>query len=385
MSSQVLLAVDGNSLLHRSFHALASSGLRTSDGRAMWAVRGLVSQLVAAVERVEPDAVVIGFDDPQASLRRDRWPLYKAQRSEKPPTLEQQLMLAVEILTDMGLEVIVPAGLEADDVLASAARHATSLDAHTVVMTSDRDAFALINDTTSVLRIINGGVEASPMLNAQRLMLMLGIRPDQYRDYAAMRGDASDNLVGVHGIGAKTAAKLLAALGTARSAFDDLDAGGTRVIAAVGKAAAGRLATPEARSAWELNCAVMAMHTSVPLEVELAEGCAAGRGRLPLDAIMLRPAFETLQLTWTLPKALRLLAGIAADTAVPVPAITSYDGGFSGSYSDAASGRRFGESEGAGRQQGGHQSTGYRYGSNGRKSYPPLHRKTANSDQLSLF
>ncbi|SOD73151.1 DNA polymerase-1 [Jatrophihabitans sp. GAS493] len=374
MSSQVLLAVDGNSLLHRSYHALASSGLRTSDGRAMWAVRGLVSQLVAAVERIEPDAVVIGFDDPQASLRRDRWPQYKAQRSEKPPTLEQQLMLAVELLSGMGIEVIVPPGLEADDVLASAARHATAAAAHTVVMTSDRDSFALINETTSVLRIINGGVEASPMLNAQRLMLLLGITPAQYRDYAAMRGDASDNLVGVHGIGAKTAAKLLTALGTARNAFDDLDAGGSRVIAAIGKAAAARLGTPEARAAWELNCAVMAMHTSVPLEVDLAQGCGAGRGRLPLAADSLRPAFETLQLTWTLPKALRLLAGEQGESApVPVPAYTSYDGAFA-----TDRGERF-------VRDAGRRDPGYRSGSGFRKPFAPLHRKTANSDQLSLF
>ena len=92
-------------------------------------------------------------------------------------------------------------------------------------MTSDRDSFALIDDNTSVLRIINGGVEASPLLTAARLPLLLGINGAQYRDYAALRGDASDNLPGVRGIGPKTAAKLLAALGSARAAFDDLARG----------------------------------------------------------------------------------------------------------------------------------------------------------------
>ena len=134
---------------------------------------------------------------------------YKARRVEKLDELVSQLALAVEVLRAMGVAVVMPPGLEADDVLASAARFAASVGARTVIMTSDRDAFSLIDDNTRVLRIINGGVEASPTLTPERLEMMLGIRPQQYRDYAAMRGDASDNLPGVNGIGPKTAAKLL--------------------------------------------------------------------------------------------------------------------------------------------------------------------------------
>jgi DNA polymerase-1 len=98
-----LLAVDGNSLLHRSFHASARTGFRTPDGRPMWAVRGLLSQLSAAVDRTCADAVVVGFDDPATSLRRERWPSYKAHRVPKPVTLEQQLDAAVEVLRAMGV------------------------------------------------------------------------------------------------------------------------------------------------------------------------------------------------------------------------------------------------------------------------------------------
>ncbi|MCU1689652.1 MAG: 5-3 exonuclease, partial [Jatrophihabitantaceae bacterium] len=250
---RILLAVDGNSLLHRSFHAQASTGLRDSTGRPMWAVRGLLSQLVAAVDRIRPEAVVIGFDDPSSSIRRERWPQYKATRTDKLPTLVDQLELAVEVLRAMGVAVVVPPGLEADDVLASVARIAPTLGATTVIVTSDRDSFALIDDTTSVLRIINGGVEASPLLNPERLSTMLGIAPQQYRDYAALRGDASDNLPGVRGIGPKTAAKLLGALGGARAAFDDVAADGARVLAAIGEGGTRRLREDGARVAWELN------------------------------------------------------------------------------------------------------------------------------------
>ncbi|CAN5374669.1 hypothetical protein BH10ACT8_BH10ACT8_26930 [soil metagenome] len=314
---RVLLAVDGNSLVHRSYHALAGTGMRSPDGRPIWAVRGLLTQLVAAVDRIGPCAVVVGFDDPASSLRRERWPQYKATRTEKLETLVQQLELAVTVLRELGVHVVVPDGLEADDVLASAALTAPGAGARTVIMTSDRDSFALIDDNTSVLRIINGGVEASPVLTPDRLHTMLGIQPEQYRDYAALRGDPSDNLPGVRGIGPKTAAKLLTALGSARAAFADLDAGGAQVIAAIGAGASARLAEPAARLAWELNCQVMKLHSYLDLGLDenLSHG---GPGVLPLDEATVRRAFTEQQLPATLPTALRVLAHVDTPGAEPV-------------------------------------------------------------------
>jgi DNA polymerase-1 len=302
--SPVLLAVDGNSLVHRSFHSQAGTGLRSADGRPLWAIRGLLTQLVAAAERICPTAIVVGFDDPLASHRRTRWPQYKASRTEKLHTLISQLDGAAEVLRSMGIVVVVPDGLEADDVLASAARFAPQAGARTVIMTSDRDSFALIDEHTRVLRIINGGVDASPLLTPDLLGLMLGIRPEQYCDYAALRGDPSDNLPGVRGVGAKTAARLLATMGSAAAVFDDLAAGGARVRAAVGSAAANRLAQPEARLAWELNCQVMRMHNDLELGLDLT----GGPGVLPLDPAAVGAAFRAHQLTWTTPAALQFLA-----------------------------------------------------------------------------
>src|SRR3954453_11879673 len=175
--TRTLLAVDGNSLLHRSFHASARTGFRTADGPPMWAVRGLAAQLVAAVDRCCADAVVVGFDDPEVSERRERWPGYKGQRGPKPATLEEQLESAVEVLRDLGVTVVVPTGLEADDVLASAAAWAPTVGARTVLATSDRDSFALVDEHTRVLRILNGGVEASPLLDPRRLEMVTGVRP----------------------------------------------------------------------------------------------------------------------------------------------------------------------------------------------------------------
>jgi len=304
----VVLAVDGNSIVHRCFHSQARTGFQSADGRPRWAVRGLLSQLVAAADRVAPDAVVVGFDDPASSVRRERWPQYKAQRGEKLTTLVEQLVVAVDMLRELGIAVVVPAGWEADDVLASVACQASAAGATTVVMTSDRDAFSLIDRSTRVLRIINGGVEASPLLTPERLVTLLGVRPEQYPDFAALRGDPSDNLPGVRGFGPRTAARLLVAMGSVPEAFDEVDAGGDRVTAAVGPAAAARLAAPGARAAWELNREVMAMRRDLGIDL--------GAGRLPLPADAVRSAFAELDLPWTAATALRVLAH---DESAPAP------------------------------------------------------------------
>jgi 5'-3' exonuclease len=345
--SPVLLAIDGNSLLHRAFHAQAATGLRAPDGRPLWAIRGLLTQLVAAVDRVGPTAIVVGFDDPEASIRKDRWPQYKAGRIEKLDTLICQLAEAAEVLKRMGIAVAVPAGLEADDVLASAARFAREAGGETVIVTSDRDAFALIDETTRVLRIINGGVDASPLLTPGRFQTMQGIAASQYRDFAALRGDPSDNLPGVRGFGPKTAARLLSAVGSVPNAFADLATGGGRVAEAVGPALAARLAEPAAREAWQLNCEVMTMRDDVALGLCFE----AGPGVLPLSAGPVRDAYTACQLTWTTPAALRALAHQDGPVE-PVPPSQLW--------------------------------TGNRFSSGGGRRLPPLPKKKPEN-QLSLF
>jgi DNA polymerase-1 len=281
----------------------------------MWAVRGLLSQLAAAVERVGPDAVVVGFDDPDASLRREQSPSYKAHRAEKLPALVEQLAVAGQVLRELGVSVMVPAGLEADDVLASVAEQARRAGGQSVIVTSDRDAFGLIDTSTRVLRVINGGVEASPLLTADRLVILLGVRPEQYADFAALRGDPSDNLPGVRGFGPRMTARLLTALGSAEAAFADLAAGGPRVIAAVGPALATRLADSSSRRTWEFNRAVMTMQTVVPVDIDAS--------RLPLDADAVRATYRAHDLHWTTATALRALAHEEATE--PQPSTVTWD------------------------------------------------------------
>jgi len=310
MDSPSVLVVDGNSLVHRSFHAQAHTATRSSAGVPNWAVRGLLGQLIAAIDRLRPERVVVGFDDPDASVRRETWPTYKAHRVEKLDSLVQQLALAAEVLRGLGVAVVVPPALEADDVLCSTAALARREGGTAVVVTSDRDAFALIDDSTAVLRIINGGVDASPLMTAERLVLLMGVRPEQYPDFAALRGDPSDNLPGVRGIGPRTAARLLGEFGSAQAAFDDLEA----VRARVGNGVAARLSADGAREAWALNRQVMAMRADVEVVA----------GPLPLAESAVAGVCAEQGLTFTTRNALRVLAGVESDGPVDVPVTTGW-------------------------------------------------------------
>jgi 5'-3' exonuclease len=277
----LLLAVDGNSLVHRAYHAAATGEHVDPGGRPVWAVHGLVGYLARAAARLRPDAVLIGFDCPDTSARRDDFPGYKAHRPAKPGDLVEQLAAAPEILRDATVPVVVPPAYEADDVMASATAAARAAGWRCVAMTSDRDAFTLIDDTTSVLRLRNGGMENATLVTAVSMPEVCGVEAWQYADLAALRGDPSDNLPGVPGFGTTTAVRLLAAFGSIDAA---LAAGrAAELAAAVGDQAARHLAAPGTRAILDRNRRLMRMRTDVPLP-------ALDSIRLPIDYGVMRRA-----------------------------------------------------------------------------------------------
>jgi DNA polymerase-1 len=261
-AAPLLLVLDGNSLLHRAYHAGAAEGHLSPDGRPVWALRGLVGYLARAAAQLRPDAVVVGFDCPSESARRTEYPHYKAHRPDKPADLTAQLLLAPALLADAGLCTVVPPAYEADDVLASAAATARRSGWRSVLMTSDRDAFALIDERTSVLRVRNGGFDEAVLIDAEGLPALYGVHPGQYSDFAALRGDPSDNLHGVRRFGATTAAKLLAAFGSVEAAWA---AGVDMVREAVGDLAASHFTAPSARETVERNRRLMSMRHDLPI------------------------------------------------------------------------------------------------------------------------
>lgn len=301
---RVLLAVDGNSLLHRSYHAFLQSGTRTPAGTPTWAVRGLVSQLGLIADRVSADGLVVGFDDAGNNQRKRDCPEYKATRGEKDPDLVVQLRLAVAVLRDAGVSVVVPEGLEADDVVAAAAEHARRAGWETVVATSDRDAFALVDEQTRLLRLISGGVDASPVLTRERMRTLTGVWPEQYRELAALRGDTSDNLEGVRGIGPKTGARLLSELGTVAAALADPQL--TRTL--LGARVAEVFASDGAQALFARNVELMTPRpVALPSDLLAEHG---GAGLLPLGEDALRAALRAVELESICRPAIRALCGL---------------------------------------------------------------------------
>lgn len=279
-----MLVLDGNSLLHRAYHAAATGKLLDGDDRPVWALKGLVGYVARASAKLRPDGVVVGFDCPEHSTRQADYPPYKAHRPDKATDLSEQIVAAPDLLRAAGLCTVVAHGHEADDVLASAAASARAGGWRSVLVTSDRDAFALIDEQTSVLRVRNGGLDEAVLMTPRTLEELYGVCPALYRDLAALRGDPSDNLPGVRGFGTILAARLLGAFGSVEAAWEALDAGkSVDVSAVVGDVAARSLATTEARERVEVNRRLMRMRPDLELP-------ALDSARLPLSYGTMRQA-----------------------------------------------------------------------------------------------
>ena len=301
VSSRVplLLAVDGNSMLHRAYHAGSGDGWVDAGGRPVWALRGLVGYLARAAAHLRPDALLVGFDCPDDSARKVDYPGYKAHRPDKPADLAEQIAAAPGLLRAAGVCAVVPPAYEADDVLASSAAAARQAGWHSVLMTSDRDAFALIDDGTSVLRVRNGGYDEAVLLDAAGLVELCGVHAWQYRDYAALRGDPSDNLHGARRFGEATAARLLASFGSVDNAWAALDGGADHLVReAVGDLAAEALRGPGTREVVDRNRRLMRMRSDLPIppldSVRLPLSLAGMRRALSARGINFGPSLWAL-------------------------------------------------------------------------------------------
>lgn len=317
---RLLLAVDAPSLLHRNHHARAHTRHRDRGGRPAWALHGMLRQIIESIDAFAPDAVIFGLDDRTASYRRDMYPGYKAGRAEKDPELVDQLDRAGALLDALGLATLTPPGLEADDVNASAATWAGENGWDCVVITSDRDSFAHISEHTRVLRLIDGGINGSPLLTPKALQIMYGVPAERYLEFAAVRGDTSDNLPGVRGIGEKTASVLLSHMGSMRAVWADVEHNdGAALVAAldswseetgarrIGAATLARLQAPDARERYEFNLRLMAGRTD--LDLGLTPDVPGTPGLLPLDIGRVERVVGHLGMEATTALALRVLTG----------------------------------------------------------------------------
>lgn len=216
-----LAVLDGHNLAYRAFYALPDD-LATSAGQVTNSAYGFTSMLIKMLGDHQPDGLVVTWDTPKPTFRKEEYPEYKAQRDKAPDTLSSQLPLIREVVNTLGMRQLEMPGFEADDVIATVAEQAKSDGWDVLIVSGDRDTFQLIDDHCRVLYIRRG---ISDLVIADEAWVegRYGIRADQYPDYAALRGDTSDNLPGVPGVGEKTASRLIAGYGNLEGLYDHLD------------------------------------------------------------------------------------------------------------------------------------------------------------------
>lgn len=201
-----LMLIDGHSMAFRAFYALPAENFATSGGQHTNAVYGFLSMLATLLAEEKPDHIAVAFDVGRKTFRTEMFPDYKAQREAAPEEFRGQVEIVEDALNKLGITTIRKENFEADDIIATLATAAKPLGFETFIVTGDRDSFQLINDTTTVLYPMRG-VSTLHRFTPESLVEKYKLTPAQYPEFAALRGDPSDNLPNVPGVGEKTATK----------------------------------------------------------------------------------------------------------------------------------------------------------------------------------
>ena len=203
-----ILLLDGNSLTYRAFFALPTD-MATASGQVTNAVFGFTSMLLNLIRDQQPDGLVVAFDRPEPTFRHEMLPEYKAQREPTPDLLIQQFGLVREVLEALKVPAVDKVGFEADDVLATLATQVAHSGDQAVIVTGDRDIYQMVRDPFIKVLYNRRGVSDYALYDEAGIIDRTGVSAELYPQYAALRGDPSDNLPGVPGVGEKTAAKRL--------------------------------------------------------------------------------------------------------------------------------------------------------------------------------
>ena len=274
-----LLLLDGNSLTYRAFFALPTD-MATASGQVTNAVFGFTSMLINLLRDHRPDGVVVAFDRPEPTFRHEVYGEYKAGREAAPDILRQQMGLVRQVVDTLGITALDAPGFEADDIIATLVAMAEARGDHVVVVTGDRDSYQLVHDPYVQVLYNRRGVSDYALYDEAGIVERTGVTPAQYREYAALRGDPSDNLPGVPGVGEKTAAKLVTTYGGLDGIFAHLDEQTPKL----------RASLAEHEAAVRRNAEVMRLRYDVPVDVDL-DGLQWG----PRDTAELKRVFEFLE------------------------------------------------------------------------------------------
>ncbi|MGB6246680.1 MULTISPECIES: DNA polymerase I [Gordonia] len=216
------MLLDGHSLAYRAFFALPAENFKTNTGQSTNAVYGFTSMLINLLRDEEPTHIAAAFDVSRKTFRSEMFPEYKAQRDKSPDEFRGQVDITKEVLEAMGIAVMAVEGYEADDIIATLATQADAAGYRVLVVTGDRDSLQLVNENITVL-YPKTGVSVLTRFTPEAVEEKYGLTPAQYPDFAALRGDKSDNLPGIPGVGDKTATKWIVEYGSLQALVDRVD------------------------------------------------------------------------------------------------------------------------------------------------------------------
>ena len=217
-----LLLLDGHSLAYRAFHALPLENFTTSSGQHTNALYGFTSMLLNLLRDMNPTHIAVAFDVSRKTFRTEKFPEYKATRAKTPDEFRSQMDLLHEIIDALGMTHLEREGYEADDLIATLSRTAVAEGFHVHICSGDRDSFQLVSSDVTVLYPKKGVSELAEMTPAA-VFEKYGLTPEQYPDFAALRGDPSDNLPSIPGVGEKTATKWIAEYGSLSALIAKVD------------------------------------------------------------------------------------------------------------------------------------------------------------------
>lgn len=206
--SKTLILIDGHALAYRQFFALERTGMKNSENQPTWAVYGFFKAIFDLLAKIHPDYIAVAFDVGRRTFRTEKFEEYKANREAMPDTMRSQLGIICEGLKAFDIPIITKEGFEADDVIGTISKNASDKGHNTLILTGDQDSFQLIDKDGTVKVLIPSKGELIEY-DWNKVYEKLGVYPDQVIDYKGLRGDTSDNIPGIRGIGEKTAQKLL--------------------------------------------------------------------------------------------------------------------------------------------------------------------------------
>lgn len=219
-NKKTLLLLDGNAIIHRAYHAIPP--LTTAEGVQTNAVFGFTSTLLTVIEKFQPDYIVVTFDLPGKNFRHDMYDNYKATRKETPEDLIPQFDLVKDVVRSLGIVIVEKEGYEADDVIGTIALQASTDKVETIIVTGDKDTLQLVDDHARVFTM-SRGIHDMVLYDREMVKEKMGVTVEQIPDYKGLRGDSSDNIPGVKGVGEKTAIALLSEYGDLDSIYAHLD------------------------------------------------------------------------------------------------------------------------------------------------------------------